>query len=75
MNLLINDCCLFNAGWMFDLTGSYDPGFSWAGSMILIGGLILFLLPYLAHGRFKLTLHNNKRKTPKVVVNDSLVVA
>uniref|UniRef100_T1JX20 Major facilitator superfamily (MFS) profile domain-containing protein n=1 Tax=Tetranychus urticae TaxID=32264 RepID=T1JX20_TETUR len=62
-------------GWMFDLTGSYDPGFSWAGSMILIGGLILFLLPYLAHGRFKLTLHNNKRKTPKVVVNDSLVVA
>ncbi|EDV32768.1 monocarboxylate transporter 1 [Drosophila ananassae] len=34
-------------GWLFDLTGSYDPAFLMAGLMIAISGLVMFVIPPL----------------------------
>jgi MFS family permease len=36
------------AGWLFDVTGSYDASFYVAGTVILISGLMCFPLPALA---------------------------
>lgn len=33
------------AGWLYDLTSSYDPGFLLGGITIAISGVILFLIP------------------------------
>jgi len=35
------------AGWLFDMTGSYNPGFYLSGSNIAISGLMLFVIPYV----------------------------
>ncbi|XP_050042907.1 monocarboxylate transporter 14 [Dermacentor andersoni] len=32
-------------GWLYDYTGSYDPGFFLSGAMIAFGGVMLFLIP------------------------------
>ncbi|XP_015929018.1 monocarboxylate transporter 12-B [Parasteatoda tepidariorum] len=32
-------------GWLYDYTGSYDPGFYVSGSMIAISGIMLFFIP------------------------------
>ncbi|GFQ74861.1 monocarboxylate transporter 14 [Trichonephila clavata] len=32
-------------GWLYDFTGSYDPGFYASGIMIAISGLMLFFIP------------------------------
>ncbi|CAN7997690.1 unnamed protein product, partial [Ixodes hexagonus] len=32
-------------GWLYDFTGSYDPGFFVSGAMIALGGIMLFLIP------------------------------
>lgn len=41
-------------GSLYDYTGSYTPGFAFAGGMILASGLMLFIIPtlqkYLKHG-------------------------
>ncbi|XP_076336091.1 LOW QUALITY PROTEIN: monocarboxylate transporter 13-like [Tachypleus tridentatus] len=34
-------------GWLYDVTGSYDPGFFVSGAVITISGLMMFCLPYL----------------------------
>ncbi|XP_060844246.1 monocarboxylate transporter 12-like [Rhopalosiphum padi] len=35
------------AGWLFDITGSYNPGFYLSGSNIAASGLMLFVIPYV----------------------------
>ncbi|XP_001950241.2 uncharacterized protein LOC100161575 [Acyrthosiphon pisum] len=35
------------AGWLFDITGSYNPAFYLSGSNIAISGLMLFVIPYV----------------------------
>ncbi|KAE9533341.1 hypothetical protein AGLY_009244 [Aphis glycines] len=35
------------AGWLYDVTGSYNPGFYLSGSNIAISGLMLFIIPYV----------------------------
>ena len=32
---------------MYDVTGSYEPGFNLAGAMISLSGLMLFVVPYM----------------------------
>ncbi|KAM7302991.1 hypothetical protein ISCGN_018499 [Ixodes scapularis] len=32
-------------GWLYDYTGSYDPGFFISGAMIALGGIMLFFIP------------------------------
>lgn len=32
-------------GWLYDFSGSYDPGFFLSGAMIAFGGVMLFLIP------------------------------
>ncbi|XP_077554117.1 monocarboxylate transporter 14-like isoform X1 [Haemaphysalis longicornis] len=32
-------------GWLYDYSGSYDPGFFLSGAMIAFGGVMLFLIP------------------------------
>lgn len=32
-------------GWLYDYTGSYDPGFLVSGAMIALGGVMLFVIP------------------------------
>ncbi|CAN7998519.1 unnamed protein product [Ixodes pacificus] len=32
-------------GWLYDFTGSYDPGFFISGAMIALGGIMLFFIP------------------------------
>lgn len=32
-------------GWLYDYTGSYDPGFFLSGAMIAFGGVMLFVIP------------------------------
>ncbi|KAI1278106.1 Monocarboxylate transporter 9 [Halotydeus destructor] len=32
-------------GWLYDLTGSYSPGFNFAGASIALSGLMLFFVP------------------------------
>ncbi|GBN17608.1 hypothetical protein AVEN_141885-1 [Araneus ventricosus] len=32
-------------GWLYDFTGSYNPGFHASGVMIAISGLMLFFIP------------------------------
>jgi hypothetical protein len=34
-------------GWIYDVTGSYDPGFNLAGMLISLSGIILFVIPYM----------------------------
>ncbi|XP_074599114.1 monocarboxylate transporter 1 [Brevipalpus obovatus] len=55
-------------GWLFDYTKSYDPGFFWAGSVMLIGGLLLFFVPYIQKRSI------NEPKTPLVVIQSKDVV-
>lgn len=43
LNLLIN--LLFITGALYDLMGSYVPGFVVAGTAIALSGIILFALP------------------------------
>ncbi|XP_025198138.1 monocarboxylate transporter 5-like [Melanaphis sacchari] len=35
------------AGWLFDIMGSYNPGFYLSGSNIAVSGLMLFTIPYM----------------------------
>lgn len=37
--------CLLFPGWLYDYTGSYDPGFLVSGAMIALGGVMLFVIP------------------------------
>ncbi|XP_064455597.1 monocarboxylate transporter 9-like [Ornithodoros turicata] len=32
-------------GWLYDYTGSYDPGFLLSGAVIALGGVLLFVIP------------------------------
>lgn len=50
-------------GWLYDYTGSYDPGFSVSGAMIAVSGLMLFFIPCVQR------LQQRKvSKTPQVKV-------
>ncbi|RWS27467.1 monocarboxylate transporter 9-like protein [Leptotrombidium deliense] len=53
-------------GWMYDVTNSYDPGFSVAGALIVVSGVMLFVIPYLSVNIEK----KYNEKTSVVVVND-----
>jgi len=45
----INSRCPFPymTGWLYDVTGSYDPGFNLAGMLVSLSGLMLFVIPYM----------------------------
>lgn len=34
-------------GWLYDVLGSYNPGFYLSGSNIAVSGLMLFVIPYV----------------------------
>lgn len=52
-------------GWLFDWTGSYDPGYYVSGSMIAVSGLMLFAIPCVK------TLQIRKSNENKILINGS----
>lgn len=47
------------AGWICDVTGSYDTSFYIAGGLIMLSGMILIMLPLLQHCRLRMSTVNN----------------
>ncbi|XP_013779101.1 monocarboxylate transporter 12-like [Limulus polyphemus] len=48
--VFIGVACLLGppiTGWLYDATGSYDPGFYVSGAVIAISGMMMFCLPYV----------------------------
>lgn len=42
------------AGWIRDVTGSYDPSFYIAGVFIMLSGIIFFSIPLVQHIRLRI---------------------
>lgn len=58
----------YNAGWIADNSGSYDPVFYMAGLFIVVSGLILLSVPCLR--RCDPVVSNVGITTPSVIVVD-----
>lgn len=46
-------------GWLYDATGSYDPGFNLAAALISISGLMLFIVPWLDRKIYERRYHQS----------------
>ncbi|GFX20061.1 monocarboxylate transporter 5 [Trichonephila clavipes] len=51
-------------GWLYDYTGSYDPGFYASGIMIAISGLMLFFIPCVQR-----QLENKRKKESEITAS------
>lgn len=54
-------------GWLYDFTGSYDPGFYASGIMIAISGLMLFFIPCVER-----QLENKRKNEPKITTTSPM---
>ncbi|XP_055939891.1 monocarboxylate transporter 14-like [Argiope bruennichi] len=59
-------------GWLYDFTGSYDPGFYASGTMIAISGLMLFFIPCVQ--RLLEEREKKKERVPSIDVSSANAV-